>query len=97
MVLCAERRVSWDTEFGPLVKGYSATCGSDDSKPCFICCSASEVGNSAEFGFFEPGLDYCLGGGVRFLKNHVMFRHPNSILRGLFVLIKVLQFGLCFR
>ena len=32
MVLCAERRVSWDTEFGPLVKGYSITCGNDDSK-----------------------------------------------------------------
>ena len=37
MVLCAERRVSWDTEFGPLVKGYSTTCGNDDSKPCSIC------------------------------------------------------------
>src|SRR5215510_7836958 len=43
MVLCAECRVSWDTEFGPLVKGYSATCGNDDSKPCFICCSARGV------------------------------------------------------
>src|SRR5215510_6746507 len=63
MVLCAECRVSWDTEFGPLVTGYSATCGNDDSKPCFICCSAREVGNFAEVGFFEPGLDYCLGGG----------------------------------
>ena len=61
MVLCAERRVSWDTEFGPLVKGYSATCGNDDPKPCFVCCSAREVGNSSEVGFFEPGLDYCLG------------------------------------
>src|SRR5215510_14652125 len=63
MVLCAECRVSWDTEFGPLVTGYSATWGNDDSKPCFICCSAREVGNFAEVGFSEPGLDYCRGGG----------------------------------
>src|SRR5215510_13256384 len=63
MVLCAECRVSWDTEFGPLVTGYSATCGNDDSKPCFICCSAREVGNFAEVGFSDPGLDYCLEGG----------------------------------
>src|SRR5215510_3407195 len=60
MVLCAECRVSWDTEFGPLVTGYIATCGNDDSKTCFICCSAREVGNFAEVGFSEPGLDYCL-------------------------------------
>ena len=52
--------------FGPLVTGYSATCRNDDSKPCFICCSASEVVNSAEVGFSEPGLDYCPGGGSRF-------------------------------
>ena len=63
MVLCAECRVSWDTEFGPLVTGYSATCGNDDSKPCFICCSAREVGNSAEGGISEPGSDYVRGGG----------------------------------
>ena len=29
-------------------------------------CSDREVGNSAEVGFFEPGLEYCLGGGSRF-------------------------------
>ena len=33
--------------------------------------SDREVGNSAEVGYFEPGLDYCLAGS-RFLKNHVI-------------------------